>query len=467
MGSCARGPGYASPAEAQRGPREQYLFVTAPNCNDGPDAIFCIDVNPESSNYLKVASRIDLPYKQDEVHHTGWNACSSCHDKPCEKRSHLIVPCLNSDRIYIINTLDPTNIYLDKIIEPEDLHRFNVSFPHTSHCLADGNIMISTLGTRDGSASGSFILLNGKTFLPSQLWPADDKTVAFNYDFWYQPRRNIMISTEWGSPKDIKHGFNPAHVTNNQPPLYGHSIHIFDWDTHSHRQTIDLPLPAGALPLEVRFKHEPSSEDAFVGTAFGSAIFRVHPDPQNPDRQVADLVAQVPAKKVFNWALPEMPALITDILISMDDRFLYASCWLHGEIRQYDISDPSNVVLNDVIQIGGSFHAETDITVENEEAPATYVKDRRIEGGPQMLQASLDGRRLYVTTSLYKKWDEQFYPNLLTKGATMLLVDICPKSGKMTLNNKFLVDFGDIEGGPYLAHEMRYPGGDCTSDIWI
>lgn len=37
----------------------------------------------------------------------------------------------------------------------------------------------------------------------------------------------------------------------------------------------------------------------------------------------------------------------------------------------------------------------------------------------------------------------------------------------MTLNESFLIDFGEVEGGPYLAHEMRYPGGDCTSDIWI
>lgn len=34
------------------------------------------------------------------------------------------------------------------------------------------------------------------------------------------------------------------------------------------------------------------------------------------------------------------PGLITDILLSLDDRFLYFSNWLHGDLRQYDISDP-------------------------------------------------------------------------------------------------------------------------------
>lgn len=30
-----------------------------------------------------------------------------------------------------------------------------------------------------------------------------------------------------------------------------------------------------------------------------------------------------------------------------------------------------------------------------------------------MLQLSLDGLRLYVTTSLYSGWDKQFYPDMI------------------------------------------------------
>ena len=37
--------------------------------------------------------------------------------------------------------------------------------------------------------------------------------------------------------------------------------------------------------------------------------------------------------------------LITDILLSLDDRFLYFSNWLHGDIRQYDITDRENLKL--------------------------------------------------------------------------------------------------------------------------
>jgi len=49
----------------------------------------------------------------------------------------------------------------------------------------------------------------------------------------------------------------------------------------------------------------------------------------------------------------------------------------------------------------------------------------------------------------------------------MVQVDIDTEKGRMKLNENFVVDFGDEPDAPALAHEMRYPGGDCSSDIWI
>lgn len=48
-----------------------------------------------------------------------------------------------------------------------------------------------------------------------------------------------------------------------------------------------------------------------------------------------------------------------------------------------------------------------------------------------------------------------------------MIVDVDTDQGGMKLNQDFLVDFGDEPGGPALAHEIRYPGGDCTSDIYL
>jgi selenium-binding protein 1 len=48
-----------------------------------------------------------------------------------------------------------------------------------------------------------------------------------------------------------------------------------------------------------------------------------------------------------------VPGLISVILISMDDRFLYFCNWLHGDIRQYDISDPSKPRFTGQVWMGG------------------------------------------------------------------------------------------------------------------
>ena len=84
-----------------------------------------------------------------------------------------------------------------------------------------------------------------------------------------------------------------------------------------------------------------------------------------------------------------------------------------------------------------------------------------------MIQLSLDGKRLYVTNSLYSKWDNQFYPEMVQKGGHILQIDVDTEKGGLALNPTFFVDFGSEPDGPSLAHEMRYHGGDCTSDIWI
>ena len=35
-----------------------------------------------------------------------------------------------------------------------------------------------------------------------------------------------------------------------------------------------------------------------------------------------------------------LPPLVTDIDLSVDDRYLYVSCWGTGELKRYDVTDP-------------------------------------------------------------------------------------------------------------------------------
>lgn len=72
-----------------------------------------------------------------------------------------------------------------------------------------------------------------------------------------------------------------------------------------------------------------------------------------------------------------------------------------------------------------------------------------------------------MTNSLFSPWDKQFYPDLVEKGSYLLQIDVDDVNGGLSINHDFYVDFGAEPGGPVLAHEVRYPGGDCSSDIWL
>ncbi len=52
--------------------------------------------------------------------------------------------------------------------------------PHTSHCLADGNIMISTIGDGpEGNARGNFVIIEGKNFNVTGTYLSSDKACEF------------------------------------------------------------------------------------------------------------------------------------------------------------------------------------------------------------------------------------------------------------------------------------------------
>lgn len=55
--------------------------------------------------------------------------------------------------------------------------------------------------------------------------------------------------------------------------------------------------------------------------------------------------------------------MVTDILISLDDRYLYLSNWMHGDVRQYDISDPAKPQLKGQVFLGGCILNDSSVEV--------------------------------------------------------------------------------------------------------
>ncbi len=443
------GPGYASPQDAMRAPREKLLYTvgiyTGTKIN-APDYLATIDVDPASPNYSKVIHRLPMPEVGDELHHFGWNSCSSCHGDSSRSRRYMVVPGIRSSRIHIIDTKNPSAPTLHKVIDGESVKgATKLSAPHTVHCLADGTMLISMLGDAAGNGPGGFMILDDRFDIAGR-WEKDATGMQYSYDYWYQPRHNVMVSSEFAAPNTYYPGFDIKHVGEGK---YGRKLYFWDWKARKIAQTFDLG-EQGNIPLEVRFHHNPDSSHGFVGAALSSVIWHWH---KPEGKWKVEKVVEVPSVEVQGWPFP-VPGLITDILISMDDRFLYFSNWLHGDIRQYDITDPSRPRLAGQVWCGGVIGKEA------------YVRGRKLTGGPQMLQQSFDGKRLYVTNSLLSSWDNQFYPAIAEKGTCMLQVDCDTNRGGMKINENFLVDFGKEPQGPARAHEMRFPDGDCSSDIW-
>ena len=106
---------------------------------DAPGYLATVDVDPASPTYSQVIHRTMMPSVGDELHHFGWNACSSCHTDEHKARRYLIVPGFRSGRIYIVDTADERAPRLHKVIEPDEIKaKTGLSAPHTVHCLADG-----------------------------------------------------------------------------------------------------------------------------------------------------------------------------------------------------------------------------------------------------------------------------------------------------------------------------------------
>ena len=140
-----------------------------------------------------------------------------------------------------------------------------------------------------------------------------------------------------------------------------------------------------------------------------------------------------------------VPLLVTDIDLSLDDRFLYVACWGTGELRQYDVSDPRRPTLAGSVRIGGVVKR------------TPHTDGKPFEGGPQMIEISRDGRRVYFTNSLYSTWDTQFYPDGVPGAQAMAQAGA---NGGIELAADFHVMFP----AGYAAHQIRLEGGDCSTD---
>lgn len=445
---------YPSPRLAMQAPPEERAYVACLRPRgEGPDFLAAVDVRPGSPDTGRIVARLDFPYTGDELHHFGWNACSSALcplSRPHLERRYLIVPGLRSSRIYVVDTRSPDGgLSLARVIEPEEVkRRTGYSRLHTVHCGLDA-IYLSALGSDDGGAPGGLLLLDHYTFDVLGRWEVHRGPQELAYDFWWHLTQDVVVTSEWATPDLFENGLDlPALVKRR----YGHRLHFWDAPRRRHLAAVDLG-EENQMVLELRPAHDPTRTYGFVNSVvnvndLSSTIWLWHRD---NGTWRADPVIRIPAEPKEPDALPPplkdlkaVPPLVTDINLSIDDRFLYVSCWGTGELRQYDVSDPFHPRLTGLVKLGGILHR------------APHPSGRPLTGAPQMVEVSRDGRRVYVTNSLYSSWDEQFYPEGIR--GWMVRVQAQPGGG-LSVDPDFFVDFGDAR-----PHQVRLQGGDSSSD---
>jgi len=451
---------YPSPRMAMQGPPEKHAFVVAFNptpANGKHDALTVVDLDPKSRTYGSVVGRTEMPNAGDELHHFGWNACSAAlcpyAPHPHVERRYLIVPGLRSSRVHIIDTKpDARAPKIVRVIERGELaERSGYSRPHTIHCGPDA-IYVSALGAPDGGGPGGIVLLDHESFDVLGRWEVDRGPQFLAYDFWWHLGHDVAITSEWGTPNMIENGVVPDLLLNNR---YGHSIHVWDLRRRRHLQSIDLGAE-NQMALELRPAHDPTRTYGFVGVVISTkdlsaSVWLWH---RSDAGWSVSKVIEIPAEPADESQLPPalkpfkaVPPIITDINLSLDDRMLYISCWGTGDLRQYDVSDPFHPKLTGTVRLGGIV------------ARASHPKiGGPVNGAPQMLELSRDGKRIYVSNSLYGAWDAQFYPEGI-KGWIAKL-DANPAGG-LTLDKDFFVTY---EGE--RPHQIHLEGGDASSDSY-
>jgi selenium-binding protein 1 len=447
---------YPSPRLAVQAPPEKLAYVATIDVggNGGRDAINVLDLDPASSGYGQVVGRVEMPNAGDELHHFGWNACSAtlCPQAPHPhvERRYLLVPGLRSSRIHVLDVkADPRQPEIVKVIEPEEVaNRAGYSRPHTLHCGPDG-IYVSALGAPDGDGPGGIFRLDHDSFDVLGRWEVERGPQYLAYDFWWHLGYDTLVTSEWGTPNMIEGGLDPALLGK-----FGHSLHLWDLRQRRHLQALDLGAEQ-QMVLELRPAHDPTRTFGFVGVVvsladLSASVWLWHRD---NGRWAVRKVIEIPAEPATADQLPPalqpfeaVPPLVTDINLSLDDRFLYVSCWGTGELRQYDVSDPFQPRLTGSVRLGGIV------------SKGAHPRGGPLNGGPQMVEVSRDGRRVYLTNSLYRSWDEQFYPEGIRGWVVKLDTD---PAGGFRVDPDFFVAF---EGE--RPHQVRLEGGDASSDSY-
>lgn len=379
-----------SPYMAKIVGQEDFLYVWTlgdPALGVKSDSLVTIDVKPGSPTYGKVIDRVETG-SIDEAHHGGLT----------DDRARLWVGGLDSSKIHIFDiATDPAKPKLVKTIDDTTKLTGGLVGPHSFIALP-GRMLISFMSNTDGSGkTGLAEFTNDGRFIRTIRMPDD---APYGYDARPSAKLNRLLTSSFTGKTVYMTELSKVLATPELMKQFGDSVIVWNLHTMKPLQTFRV----GGAPLEIRWASSPENNWAVTTTALGHKMILVQqkPDGTFEAKEVADVGEILPV----------------DISLSADDKRLYVTGFVTGELKSYDMTDPSKPRLVEAIPLGPQAN---------------------------MVSQSWDGKRVYVTGSLLSKWDKTdatWWVKKLNLGA----------DGKLALEKDFEVDFSKL-GRP---HQMNF-----------
>jgi methanethiol oxidase len=389
--------------------QEDFVYVWTlgtEGIGDEQDKLVTIAVNPDSPQYGKVVHSVSVGGR-NEVHHMGLTF----------DRRFLWGAALDTSKIFIFDIhSDPARPQLIGTISDFVAQSGGVVGPHTIMPVKDRMLITGLSNNRDHGGRSALVEYTAAGKYVATYWmPTDDNLQGarktgkyadgYNYDVRGMPRLDAMFTSSFTGWSNYMMDFGKMLKDEEAMKRFGNTFVIWRLSDRKPLKIFDIP----GAPLEIRCAINPAHDYAFTVAALTSKIWLIFRDQQGIWQ--AEEVAEIgdPAK------VPLPPAFT----ISSDDRLLWATTFLEGKVRAFDISDP--------------FHP-------------SQVYEKQIGSQVNMVSSSWDGKRLYFTSSLLSKWDkkgsdnQQFIKSFVWDGHE--------------LNERFVIDFTREKLG--RPHEMKF-----------
>jgi selenium-binding protein 1 len=389
--------------------QEDFVYVWTlgePGIGDEQDKLVTVDVNPDSPQYGNVVHSVSVGGR-NEAHHMGFT-----YD-----RRYLWCATLDTSRIFVFDIhSNPSRPRLVETINDFVFQSGGVVGPHTIMPQQDRMLITGLSNNRDHGGRSAIVEYTADGKYVATYWmPTDDNLQeavktgkyadGYNYDLRAIPRLDVMFTSSFTGWSNYMMDFGKMLKDEQAMKRFGNTFVVWRLSDRKPLKIFDMP----GAPLEIRCAIHPSHDYAFTIAALASKIWLIYRD-KNDEWQ---------AKAVADIGNPAKVPLPPAFTISSDDRMLWATTFMEGRVRAFDISDP--------------FHPHP-------------VYEKQIGSQVNMVSSSWDSKRLYFTSSLLSKWDK--------KGSDNEQFIKCFEWDGNTLQERFAIDFTREKLG--RPHEMKF-----------